>query len=465
MSETLTVEPALASRTVRTVPAAADSIATQSWHFLRDPVPYIAELTQRHGPVVKLRIVGLGELVAVTRSDLVQRVLTDRATFENYSGDEILAPVIGPDGLILLTGEMHLRRRKLLLPPFHGERLSRWANVISSIAERELDRVPRELPLSIRPTMARITAEVICQVVFGVEDPAKLDRLCQAIARWSNPRFALPLLVPQLRLDLGPHSPWGGFLRARAEMRELLEQAISDATNHPDRASRDDVLTMMLAATDENGNPGYTHEELHNELLTLLFAGHDTTASALAWSCVFLARHPPAWQRLVIETNGGDTDFTDAIGKETLRLRPSVVSAGRYALRDTELGGYAISAGTRLGTLTVAGYDADNFADPSAFKPERWLGDKQPSNYASTPFGGGVHRCIGASLATLESRLVLQQLARAAQHLHPAPGRPDTHTSYSAVLVPSRGGRVIIGARRVPQAPSVTRLHHDPPRR
>ena len=429
---------------VRTLPRSRAPVVVQSARYLYDPLGHVAALSRRHGPVAGAHYLGVGRFAYITRPDLVRETLTDRERFGNWSGDGMLMPLIGRTGLVFLEGEEHLRRRKFLLPPFHGERLASWRQDVAQIAADELDRLPRGVALSTRPAMQRITVSVICRIVFGVHEPSLLARLRDAIERWSSPRFALPLMFPRLRIDLGPRSPWGRFLRTRRDLHGLLDETVAAARLAGD-AGRDDVLSMLLAATDEDGRPAYDDAGLREELLGLLFGGQDTTASALAWACVLLADHPTAWARLVDEVRDGGHAWAGAISHEALRLRPSVIGAARTVLADTVLDGVRLPAGTPVVVHPLPQHNASAFPDPALFRPERWLEDERPPAYASAPFGGGVHRCPGASLAGLEMREVLHELARRAAWLRPARGRRDRSHSYSVVLVPSRGGRVVVG--------------------
>ncbi len=429
---------------VRTLPRSREPVLVQSVRYLYDPLGQVAALSRRHGSVTGAHYFGVGRFAFITRPELVRDALTDRERFGNWSGDGMLVPLIGPTALILVDGAEHLRRRKFLLKPFHGERLAACRQDIVEIAAAELDRVPRGVPLAMRPVMQRITVSVICRIVFGVHEPARLARLHDAIERWSSPRFALPLMFPRLRIDLGRRSPWGRFVRVREELYGLLDETVA-AARAAGADGRDDVLSMLLAATDEAGRPAYNDAELRDELLGLLFGGEDTTASALAWACVLLADHPEAWARLVVEAHDGGDDWADAIGNEALRIRPSVIGAARTVLADTELDGVLVPAGTRVVLHPLPSHNASAFPDPASFHPERWLESERPPAGASVPFGGGVHRCPGASLAALEMREVLHELARRAAWLRPARGRRDRSHGYSVVLVPSRGGRVVVG--------------------
>ena len=380
----------------------------------------------------------------VTRPDLVQRVLTERTTFENYSGDEVLAPLIGPSGLILLTGERHLRRRKLLLPPV-SRREARALERRDRRDRRPRDRSPPARAATGNPPddgadhrRGHLPGRLRRRGPRQARPPVRCDRTLEqpplrgpaagsAAAHRPRPALAVGRAAALARRDA--HA-------ARRRDRRRPRQAgrrrpVDDARRH--RRGRQPRLHPRRAARRAaHAAVRRTRHDRQRARLELCVLGRPSGGLAAARGRGGYGRHG-------VHRRDRQGDAAAApIGRRRGALRPE-----RYRTRRPP-----IPAGARLATITVSGYDADSFHDPGAFKPERWLESEQPSNYASTPFGGGVHRCIGASLAGLESRIVLQRLARSAQRLTPAPGRRDGHTSYSAVLVPSRGGRVIVGSRR-----------------
>jgi cytochrome P450 family 135 len=349
--------------------------------------------------------------------------------------NEILRPTLGSHSLLLLDGEEHLRQRKLMLPAFHGERIDRYREIMRAATERAIAAWPAGEPFALRPHAQAITLEVIMRAVFGVEDAAAMARLGAPLRRlldWAGEPGALLILA-----TLGPNNRIVRRLLAERYVgpvdRELYA-LIAERRAAPDLAERDDVLSMLLLARDEDGEP-MSDVELRDELLTLLVAGHETTATSLAWAVERLLRHPGGLQRLA-----GDAEYTDAVVKEILRLRPVVAIVLRKLLEPLTIAGDELPTGTIVAPcILLVHRREDVYPEPEAFRPERFLG-KAPGTYSWIPFGGGVRRCLGAAFAQVEMQVVLRTLAESAR-LEPV-GEDESPRRRGVTLVPSRGALV-----------------------
>jgi cytochrome P450 len=397
--------------------------------------------------VFTIRYPFFGELVYVTDPDVVREIFTgDPSRFHTGEGNAgPLEPVVGQNSLLTLDGDEHLAQRKLLLPPFHGERIRLYAETMREAAEREMASWPAGRPFALRPSMQRITLEVILRTIFGVTDPERRARFSQVTTRIDQ--TSTPIMwVPALRRDLGRWSPWRRFLRARAAADELFYDEIRRRRAEPGFEERDDVLSLLLQARHEDGR-AMSDVELRDELMTLVGAGHETTATALCWAFELILRNPRVEARLREEIASDDGDeYLDAVMKETLRLRPVVVDVVRKLTEDAEIAGHRIAAGTFVVPAIAAVHlRPDVYPDPHAFRPERFL-EGQPEPYTWIPFGGGMRRCIGASFAQQEIKVVLRTLLSGAR-LRPASARPEVPRTRHVTIVPSRGARVVLEER------------------
>jgi cytochrome P450 family 135 len=417
--------------------------------FARDPLAYIRSFYARYGPVAKSRFPGLGLMVFVAEPDLVKQVFTgDSSVFRaGEANASVLEPAVGSNSLLTLDGEPHMRHRKLLLPPFHGDNVKRWEGTIRTITERDMETWPVGTEFALRDHTQRITLDVILRAVFGVRDDQRFRRAQVLVDRFA--RRAHPIVLYRfMRHDLGPFTPWARFKRARAALDEFLYEEIALRRGEADVADRDDVLSLLLGATDADGQP-MTDRELRDELVTVIGAGHETTATGLAWAFERLLRNPAVLDRLRRSLPEGD-EYLDATIKETLRTRPVITDAARKLTRDIELAGYRIPAGAIvMPSIGALHYRDDIYPDPDEFRPERFL-EGAPESYAWIPFGGGVRRCIGASFAQFEMRVIIRAILERAdlRAADTAPERPRIRNITSA---PARGCRVVLERPLRPQ--------------
>jgi cytochrome P450 family 135 len=338
----------------------------------------------------------------------------DPTVFHAGEGNQILLPVLGEHSVLLLDERPHLEQRKLLLPPFHGKRMQRYGDVMAEIAAAEIERWPRGEPYRLRPRMQALTLEIILRTVFGLEEGERLVRLRTELRRLldlvTNPRMMLfpALLGPQrlARMKL--------FKRDLARVDEPIYEQIADRRGAQDLGERDDILSLLLLARHEDGSE-MSNVELRDELMTLLVAGHETTATALAWAVERLIRHPDKLDRLTAEVAAGETDYLDAVITETLRLRPVISLVARRLTEPVEIGGWRLPAGVTVApAIYLVHRRPDAYPDPERFLPERFL-DNPPGTYTWIPFGGGVRRCLGGAFAHFEMRVVLAELVKRLQ--------------------------------------------------
>ncbi len=426
------------------------SRAPKAWQFLRwiaDPIGYAEACQARYGPTFTVRMFLFDRVVLASDPADVKAILTDSERFRG--GDvagKLLEPIAGGTSVLGTSGEVHMRQRKLLLPSMHEELVERWSGRIEAVAQRELADLPVGTPIAIRPVMQRITLEVMCRLVFGAESEAQTKELGDALARFLSPRLAPLLFFPATLRRGGRFNPAAPFLRRRAVVHGLVAELISKRRRDPRLDDRDDVLSLLLRTPDEDGNP-ITDVELRDQVMTVLVAGHETTATGLTWACERLSRNREVRDRLAAEVSRAEGDeYLNAVVKEALRTRPPLVNAPRRTTREVMVGGRRVEPDTAVAAmLALTHRRADLWLDPLAFRPERFL-DGKPLPYAFVPFGGGIRRCVGAALATLEMRLVLKAvMTRYA--IGAAPGREEKARLAGAVLIPAKGGRVVLERR------------------
>jgi cytochrome P450 len=424
------------------------------------PYGWMVQRWRRYGDVFSSRFPVFGRVVYVAEPALVKEVFTGDPTIFHAGEATALAlgDALGEHSLLTLDEDRHMSQRKLLLPPFHGEAVRRYVEVMAEATEREVATWPIGEELSLRPRMQAITLEVILRAVFGVREGERMDLFRERIPPLGEATSVLSWL-PFLERDLGGITPAARFRRALAAVDELIyaeiaeRRAEAEAEGRDDAGERDDVLSLLLRARHEDGS-AMTDTELRDELMTLLTAGHETTATGLSWAFERLLRTPRVLDRLTESLD--DDDYVDAVVKETLRIRPVVVDVARKLTRDTEVAGWKLPAGMLvIPAIAVLHRRPDLYDSPEEFRPERFL-DGNPESYAWIPFGGGVRRCIGASFAQVEMRTVLREVLRRVRLRAPRQ-KPERGVIRHVTVVPGRGCRAVVEERLA----SAATLHVD----
>jgi cytochrome P450 len=411
--------------------------------WITRPGPFLERCRARYGDTFTVRISAGGDVwVMLTDPDAVRQVFTgDPRLLHAGEANVVLRPILGPHSVLLLDDAPHLAQRKLLLPPFHGARMKSYGALMTDIAEREVAGWPTGAPLALLPRMQALTLEVILRAVFGIREADRLDRvrrlLTRMLERTTRPsRFVLMAAVGPARMER-----LRMLDRDIAPVDELLIDEIRRRRDDPGVGDRDDILSLLVQATHEDGSP-MGDRELRDELITLLVAGHETTATSLAWALERLVRHPRAWERLREEAAGDGEAYLDAVVKETLRLRPVLPVVARKLVAPMQIGGHQLPAGVSVAPcIYLVHRRPDVYPDPHAFRPERFL-ERPAGTYTWIPFGGGVRRCLGASFALLEMQTVLRVVVRSARLT--ADGLGSEHVRRRAImLAPARGTTVV----------------------
>jgi cytochrome P450 len=350
---------------------------------------------------------------------------------------EFLRPFAGPHSILVIDGEEHLRERRLLQKPFHGEQMRALAPMIGELARAELATWHGRVDTLER--MRALTLEIMLRVVFGARDEAEFARLHAAVGDALAGVRSLPRVLAMVVVmkDLGPRSPWGRFRLAVERFDALLYELLARHRGEPDDAAS--VLSLLLAQRDEDGNPP-TDQHLRDQLVALLMGGHDSSAASLAWAFERLARSPEVHARL----RAGDPAYLDAVVKEVLRVRPALTIAPRLLLEPAQIAGRTIPAGVQVAAcLWLAMRREDLWSDAAAFRPERWMDGATAESRSWIPYGGGVRRCAGAPFAEMELREVLR--VAAALNFRPVRPAPERARRSMLVVVPERGGEIIVG--------------------
>lgn len=406
------------------------------------PLETLAAWQARYGDVFTTRFPVFGTGVYVGDPVAIRELFTgDQTDLLAGEANSFMAPVLGDSSVLVLDGERHMRQRKLLLAPMHGSRVASYRQVIREVAERELAQWQPQRRLVLRERMRAVTFEVICRVVFGVTAPERVERLRAALVAVidSSPLY---MLTPLARRDLGSISPGRRFVtRLRAADALLLEE-IARRRREPDLGERSDVLSLLLCAVDEDGR-SMSDRELRDELFTMLAAGHETTATQLAFAFELLLRSPDALARLRDELAGGGETYLEAVVKETMRLRPVIDAAERTLTRPRTVAGWQLPPGVKVYPgIVLVHMREDLYPQAREFRPERFL-DPRIDSYSWLPFGGGIRRCVGAALAQAEIAEVLR-VATPAVDLRPLRPRPDPVVLRGITLAPRYGVEVTV---------------------
>ncbi len=412
----------------------------QTMRWLMRPIAFLEENRRRFGDAFSVTFLGFqSPMVMLSDPAAIRALYTERAHGLPPGRTFALRPIMGARSILLLEGREHLARRKVMLPPFHGDRMRAYEPIVRAAAEREIDSWPADAEFAVHPRMQAVTLEVIMRAVFGVTDrPELAEALRGLLHRTSSPATQFGMLAAR---RIGITGPIEKMEREGEALDALLLAIIAE---HGEDG--DDILSLLKAARFEDGEP-MSDREIRDQLVTLLLAGHETTATALAWTFDLLLRHPHVHARLVAEIDAGDGDaYLRATVAESLRLRPVVPLAGRRLNAPLETETLSLAAGTDVTpAIWLAHTRPDSYPDPYAFRPERFL-DTKPDTYAWIPYGGGVRRCLGAAFAELEMRVVLTAVLQR-RLLRPVTTNAERVARRNVTFSPARGTRLIAALR------------------
>ncbi|MFL6162825.1 MAG: cytochrome P450 [Jatrophihabitantaceae bacterium] len=421
-------------------------VGVQSLLFARYRHRWLPYLRRRYGDTFSIRLAPHNRhMVLISQPEDLRAVFTGPASvFHAGEGNAILGPVMGQHSVLLLDESAHLRVRRLLMPAFHGSSLRGYRELVERISREEISRWPTGTEFRIHSRTTALTLEVILQVVFGVTDSTRLAELRPVVEQVVNisPLTMLGWFYPRLRTLW----PWRRFFQIQRDLDRLLYTEIAERRAAPDLASRTDVLSQLLRVSAADPEAGLTDAELRDNLITLLLAGHETTATALAWACHELARNPDVQQRAHRAADEGDDEYLEAVAKEAMRLHPIIYEVARRVTVPVEVGGYRVPAGaTVVPGIGLIQSDPQAHRTPARFDPNRFTGE-QPAANTWIPFGGGVRRCLGAGFSLLEATVVLGELLR---RFELAPVRPGAEQPRprNITLAPSRGATVRLTSR------------------
>jgi cytochrome P450 len=426
------------------------------------PIASLEETERRYGDIFTSDLGVFPTQIVISNPQAIQELFTaDSQLFESGSGNYIVQPLVGANSLILLDGDRHLQQRKLLMPSFHGERMRTYGQVIRDIADQVTSKWVIGKQFTARPYMQEISLQVILRTVFGLQEGKRYQQIKEVLVEmldtFNTPISAIFLFFKSLQRDLGPWTPWGKFIRRRQQLDELLYQEIQERRQQPE-ANGEDILSLLLSARDENGQP-MTDVELRDELMTMLFAGHETTAIALSWALYWVHYVPEARQKLLQELNSLDVanadptaitqlPYLNAVCSETLRITPvTFFSFPRVLKQPMKFMGYNLPKGMMISPCIYLTHQRpDIYPEPERFQPERFL-ERQFSPYEFLPFGGGNRRCLGIAFALFEMKLVLATILSqySLELLDQVPLKP---VRRGIVFAPPGGVRLMVKEKR-----------------
>ena len=434
----------------------------QMLQWIARPMALMEACTRAYGDIFTLQIgKDFAPVVFVSNPQALEEILSDSQHFDAPGEfNEILQPFLGKHSVISLSGARHQRQRQLLMPPFHGERMRTYGQLIGEVTEQVMTQWSSEQPFCVRSSTQAIALRVILKTVFGLDEGSRGQQLEQFLSalleETSSPYSAAMLYLPALQRDLGPLTPWGKFLRRKQQSDKLLYEELQERREHFD-SSRTDILSLLMAARDEAGQP-MTDVELRDELMTLLVAGHETTATALAWALYWIHKLPSVREKLIQELDslGDDPDpsaifrlpYLNAVCCETLRIYPvAMLTFPRMVKVPVSLMGYDFEPGTVvIGSIYLTHRREDVYPEPEQFKPQRFL-ERQFSAYEYLPFGAGARRCIGLAFAQFEMKVVLAKILSRFE-LALADNREVRPTRRGLVTAPAGSIRLVVKGER-----------------
>jgi cytochrome P450 len=415
------------------------------------PLAFPERLRRRFGTPFTVNFPGAPPFVIFDDPDEIKEIfLAPPDVLHPGEGAKVLEPVVGLNSVILLDEDPHLEQRKLLLPAMHGEKMAALTGLIEEVTTAEIASWPRDVTTELHSRFQRLTLEVILRAVFGLDEGPRLDNLRDRLgAQLAFGDKAISLIPPppesRFRTFLESHGPFAPFVRLREDADALVYELIEE--RRADGQGRDDILSMLLEARHEDGSP-MSDEEMRDELMTMLLAGHETTASTLAWAFDALSRHPHVVERLREELESGDgDDYLTAVIHETMRRRPVLPNTEpRFVMKPFEVGGRTYPPGVALiANAYLLHHHPAVYPEPYAFRPERFL-EEPPGTYTFIPFGGGRRRCIGASFAMVEMKIVLRAVLSECE-VEPVGARPEPPRRRNITIKPGRGARVVLRRR------------------
>jgi cytochrome P450 len=437
-------------------PSAPSLVQTVNWQAR--PIAFFERCRAGYGSRFTVRLLATPPFVFVSDPDEIKQVFTAPAdVLHPGEGARILEPILGQNSVILLDGRPHLSQRKLMLPAFHGERMQKLSGLLTEVSEREVDAWPKGRAITTHPLLQALTLEVILRAVFGLDPGPRLDALRSKLTTMATEATKPFSALPWLQRDV--FARWRRFVALRDETNALIYELIDERRAEGESADRADILSMLLEARHEDGAE-MSRDEIRDELMTLLVAGHETTASSLAWAFERLVREPRVVAELQREVDRDDGDaYLTATVQETLRARPVLPnSAPRLVKQPVEIGGWQYDASSPVCVVPNAylvHHDPAIYPDPYTFRPERFL-DEQPGTYTWIPFGGGRRRCLGASFALLEMKIVLRAILERSD-IAPADGGVELSRRRSITIAPGAGGRTVLRERVPVRAPEPER--------
>jgi cytochrome P450 family 135 len=421
--------------------------AVQSVLFQRQRAWLLPKMARRYGDVFALRVPPYADnLVVFNRPEHIKEIFAaDPADLHAGEGNQVLGPVMGEHSLLLTDEDEHARARRLLMPAFNGASLRGYRDLVVELAKAEIDRWSTKTEVIALDRMNALTLEVILRVVFGVTDRRTRDQLAPRLHRMVDisPIVLLGWVVP----GLCRFGPWKRFNENQTKIDALIYAEIAERRRAADLAARTDVLSRLLQVGSETGDAPLTDAELRDQLVTLLLAGHETTAAALAWTLYELANHPDLQDEGYAAARDGDDKYLEALLKESMRLHPVIASTARKLTREQVIGGWKLPAGTVVNTsILLAHQRSDSYPDTWAYRPSRFLDNEvEPNTWL--PFGGGVRRCIGAGFSLMEGTAVLREILTRYSLALPVGSEPERGRVRNITNVPRRRARVVVAAR------------------
>ncbi|MEM9540984.1 MAG: cytochrome P450 [Cyanobacteria bacterium P01_E01_bin.42] len=427
----------------------------QSMRAILQPISYLEELRDRYGDIFRMRASAFPNTVVLSHPHAIQTLFTANPNgFDMPITNQLLQPLLGSQSLILQNGTTHQNRRKLMMPSLHGQCLQAYGRTIQEITQQAIDEWQPNRPFSMYKAMQKVSSQVILRVIFGLEEDNRYQYLRQLLTDildiFESPLRSLPLFLPQLQKDLGAWSPWGKFVRHKQKIYTFLSDVIRERRLQPEQK---DILSLLLLARDEAGK-AMSEDELKDQLITMLFAGHETTASSLAWAFYWLYSRLEVREKVLEELADLAPDaepmeimklsYLHAFCCETLRIYPSVpFSPARSIKIPFEIMGYDIPIGTNVQPcIYLLHHHSDLYPEPKIFRPERFL-ERQFSPYEYIPFGGGHRRCLGYAFAQFEMKLVLVKILQQA-HLELIQKHPAKPVRRGMIFAPSGGVKMVI---------------------